>query len=114
MPPHPGSPTCSSRRGRDNSGIVSGGRTGTVEPDAGGGLDLTITEQFARSMSLDDALNPRNLLCYEAPANRVLTPNQIYAVTKDRQRFLVNATSRQSNGGAPLTVVLNWTAVLHR
>ena len=44
---------------RDNSGIVSGGRTGTVEPDAGGGLDLTITEQFARSMSLDDALDPR-------------------------------------------------------
>ena len=50
---------------RDNSGIVSGGLTGVVEPDAGGGLDLTITEQFARSMSLDDALDPRNLLCYE-------------------------------------------------
>ena len=50
---------------RDNTGIVSGGLTGTVEPDAGGGLDLTITEQFARSMSLDDALDPRNLLCYE-------------------------------------------------
>ena len=50
---------------RDNSGIVSGGLTGAVEPDAGGGLDLTITEQFARSMSLDDALDPRNLLCYE-------------------------------------------------
>ena len=50
---------------RDNSGIVSGGLTGTVETDAGGGLDLTITEQFARSMSLDDALDPRNLLCYE-------------------------------------------------
>ncbi len=50
---------------RDNSGIVSGGVTGTVEPDVGGGLDLTITEQFARSMSLDDALSPRNLLCYE-------------------------------------------------
>jgi DMSO/TMAO reductase YedYZ molybdopterin-dependent catalytic subunit len=50
---------------RDNSGIVSGGRTGTVVPDADGGLDLTITEQFARSMSLDDALDPRNLLCYE-------------------------------------------------
>ena len=31
----------------------------------GGGLDLTITEQFARSMSLDDALNRDNLLCYE-------------------------------------------------
>ncbi len=43
---------------RDNSGIVSGGQTGTEEPDAGGGIDLTITEQFARSMSLDDALNP--------------------------------------------------------
>ena len=50
---------------RDNTGIVRGGLTGTVEPDAGGGLDLTITEQFARSMSLDDALDPRNLLCYE-------------------------------------------------
>ena len=50
---------------RDNSGIVSGGLTGVVEPDAGGGLDLTIAEQFARSMSLDDALDPRNLLCYE-------------------------------------------------
>jgi DMSO/TMAO reductase YedYZ molybdopterin-dependent catalytic subunit len=50
---------------RDNTGIVSGGRTGTVEPDAGGGLDLTITEQFARSMSLDDALHRDNLLCYE-------------------------------------------------
>jgi DMSO/TMAO reductase YedYZ molybdopterin-dependent catalytic subunit len=50
---------------RDNSGIVRGGLTGVVEPDAGGGLDLTITEQFARSMSLDDALDPRNLLCYE-------------------------------------------------
>src|SRR6201993_5285193 len=37
---------------RDNSGVVSGGQTGAVEPDAGGGLDLKITEQFARSMSL--------------------------------------------------------------
>ena len=50
---------------RDNSGIVSGGRTGVVEPDAGGGLDLTITEQFARSMSVREALNRDNLLCYE-------------------------------------------------
>jgi DMSO/TMAO reductase YedYZ molybdopterin-dependent catalytic subunit len=36
-----------------------------VEPDAGGALDLTITERFARSMSLDDAQHPDNLLCYE-------------------------------------------------
>jgi DMSO/TMAO reductase YedYZ molybdopterin-dependent catalytic subunit len=50
---------------RDNVGILSGGRTGAVEPDADGGLDLTITEQFARSMSLDEALHPDNLLCYE-------------------------------------------------
>jgi DMSO/TMAO reductase YedYZ molybdopterin-dependent catalytic subunit len=49
---------------RDNSGIVSGGRTGMVEPDSTGGLDLTITEQFARSMSLDEALHRDNLLCY--------------------------------------------------
>ncbi len=50
---------------RDNSGIVSGGQTGVVQPDAEGGLDLTITEQFARSMSLQDALGRDNLLCYE-------------------------------------------------
>jgi DMSO/TMAO reductase YedYZ molybdopterin-dependent catalytic subunit len=50
---------------RDNSGIVSGGKTGAVQPDAEGGLDLTITEQFARSMSLREALKRDNLLCYE-------------------------------------------------
>jgi hypothetical protein len=48
-----------------NSGIVSGGVTGTVVPDGEGGQDLTITEQFARSMSLHDALARDNLLCYE-------------------------------------------------
>jgi DMSO/TMAO reductase YedYZ molybdopterin-dependent catalytic subunit len=50
---------------RDNSGVVSGGTTGTTVPDGAGGLDLAITEQFARSMSLEDALSPGNLLCYE-------------------------------------------------
>ena len=58
---------------RDNSGVLGPGMggpvgphgTGTVVPDGSGGLDLTITEQFARSMTLDDALNPQNLLCYE-------------------------------------------------
>ena len=50
---------------RDNVGIVSPGRTGTVEPDSTGGLDLTITEQFARSMSLEEALHRDNILCYE-------------------------------------------------
>jgi DMSO/TMAO reductase YedYZ molybdopterin-dependent catalytic subunit len=46
---------------RDNTGIFRAGQTGTIPP--GGGL--TVNEQFARSMSLDDALDPRNLLCYE-------------------------------------------------
>lgn len=50
---------------RDNVGILGGGKTGTVEPDAEGSLDLTITEQFARSMSLSEALSRDNLLCYE-------------------------------------------------
>ena len=50
---------------RDNVGILNGGQTGVVEPDAEGSLDLTITEQFARSMSVHDALHPDNLLCYE-------------------------------------------------
>jgi hypothetical protein len=42
------------------------------------------------------------------------TNNQVYAVTKDGQRFLVNTTSQLSSGVEPLTVVLNWTAVIHR
>ena len=49
---------------RDNSG-VSGPRRGPAEPVVPGGLDLTITEQFARSMSLEDALSEDILLCYE-------------------------------------------------
>jgi DMSO/TMAO reductase YedYZ molybdopterin-dependent catalytic subunit len=50
---------------RDNTGVTGGGLTGTVEPDATGNLDLTVTERFARSMSLADAMSPDNLLCYE-------------------------------------------------
>jgi DMSO/TMAO reductase YedYZ molybdopterin-dependent catalytic subunit len=50
---------------RDNSGVTGAGDTGTGEPDAGGGLDLRITEQFARSMSLDEAMAPDNLLCWQ-------------------------------------------------
>jgi DMSO/TMAO reductase YedYZ molybdopterin-dependent catalytic subunit len=51
---------------RDNTGITGGGRTGTIidngpsEPP-----DLRITEQFARSMKLEDAMNSDNLLCFE-------------------------------------------------
>jgi DMSO/TMAO reductase YedYZ molybdopterin-dependent catalytic subunit len=52
---------------RDNPGVLPlpAGSTGTTEPDASGGLDLTITERFARSMSVEDALGEDNLLCYE-------------------------------------------------
>jgi DMSO/TMAO reductase YedYZ molybdopterin-dependent catalytic subunit len=50
---------------RDDSGILEPGSSGVVTPDDSGGLDLTITERFARSMTLADALNPDNLLCYE-------------------------------------------------
>lgn len=50
---------------RDNAGIISAGVSGAVEPDATGGQDLTISEQFARSMSIREALNRDNLLCYE-------------------------------------------------
>jgi DMSO/TMAO reductase YedYZ molybdopterin-dependent catalytic subunit len=49
---------------RDNSGITAAGRTGTTTPDDGGGLDLTITERFARSMTLAEALAPDNLVAY--------------------------------------------------
>jgi hypothetical protein len=38
------------------------------------------------------------------------TAAQIYAVTRDGQRFLVNATSEKSSPAVPLTVVLNWTS----
>ena len=50
---------------RDNSGVTGAGLTGTVANHGNGGLDLTITEQLARSMSIDDAMNADNLLCYE-------------------------------------------------
>jgi DMSO/TMAO reductase YedYZ molybdopterin-dependent catalytic subunit len=52
---------------RDNSGVFDPGpgSQGVFVPDGAGSFDLTITEQFARSMSLEDALSSDNLLCYE-------------------------------------------------
>ncbi len=50
---------------RDNIGVLRPGKTGKVTDDGEGGLDLTITERFARSMSIRDALHRDNLLCYE-------------------------------------------------
>ena len=51
---------------RDNPGVVRTGSrppdTGTPDPDNPGRFDLTITEQFSRSMSVEEALDPDNLL----------------------------------------------------
>ena len=47
---------------RDNAGVSAAARRARW-PDRT--ADLTITEQFARSMSLDDAMSPDNLLGYE-------------------------------------------------
>jgi DMSO/TMAO reductase YedYZ molybdopterin-dependent catalytic subunit len=54
---------------RDNPGVVTpptpGTGTATPDPDIPGRWDITITEQFARSMSIDAAMAEGNLLCYE-------------------------------------------------
>ena len=54
---------------RDNPGVLSGGRTGTLEAGA-----LTVTEQFARSMTLEEALAPDTLVAYEM--NRAPLPRE--------------------------------------
>jgi len=41
------------------------GQATFLDNPGGGGVPLTFTNQFARSMSLDDALAEDNLLCYE-------------------------------------------------
>ena len=92
---------------RDNSGVVSGGATGTTMPDGAGGLDLTITEQFARSMSLEEALSPGNLLCYEMngeplpPVNgfplRLIAPGW-YGVANVKWLTRIEVTDRRHAG----------------
>jgi Tol biopolymer transport system component len=47
---------------------------------------------------------------FRAGASQFST-GQVYAVTKDGQRFLVNGRPQQSNS-TPLTVVVNWKAAL--
>ena len=41
----------------------------------------------------------------------VVSADQVYAVTKDGQRFLVS-TRPQNAAATPLTVILNWTSTL--
>jgi DMSO/TMAO reductase YedYZ molybdopterin-dependent catalytic subunit len=83
---------------RDNSGIISNGVTGTTEPDTTGGLDLTITQQFARSMSLKEAMAPENLLCFRLarPAEERARPGH-----PPRQ----SAHDHRSRVGAPIARV---------
>jgi DMSO/TMAO reductase YedYZ molybdopterin-dependent catalytic subunit len=51
---------------RDNPGVIrTGSGTGTADPDMPDRFDLKITEQFSRSMSVEEALDPDNLLCFE-------------------------------------------------
>jgi Tol biopolymer transport system component/DNA-binding winged helix-turn-helix (wHTH) protein len=75
---------------------------------AADGTMMAVAIGAARSL---DAGMPHVLF----PTNAsTLAPNQAYAVTKDGQRFLVNARSGEASNAAPLTVVLNWTAALHK
>ena len=47
------------------------------------------------------------------PTGARTNTSQVYAVTKDGKRFLVNARPQQSSV-APLTVVVNWTATIQK
>ena len=67
-----GADTNEMARIRDNSGVLDNDGDNKVGPRGTGkiisrteGLDLQIEEFFARSMTLADAMNPDNLLCYE-------------------------------------------------
>ena len=70
-------------------------------------VPIDATGQFdagePQALFLTSAPRPRNFRVY----------GQVYAVTRDGQRFLVNARPQQSSV-APLTVVLNWTATIQR
>lgn len=44
---------------------------------------------------------------------RPSTPGNVYDVTRDGQRFLVN-TAVQAQSSSPLTLVVNWTADLKK
>ena len=46
-------------------------------------------------------------------AGGALNPSQVYGVTKDGSRFLINTRPQQSSS-APLTVIVNWTAGIQK
>ncbi|MDX1979516.1 MAG: molybdopterin-dependent oxidoreductase [Bryobacteraceae bacterium] len=92
---------------RDNSGILSAGQSGSAQPDGAGGLDLTFTEQFARSMSVEEALSRDNILCYQMnggplPADngfpvRLIAPGW-YGVANVKWLTRIEVTDRRYTG----------------
>jgi len=74
------------------------------------GLDGTMMAVPIDATGPFDAGVPQALFPTGAPT---LNVNQVYAVKKDGQRFLVNARPQQS-GASPLTVVVNWTAAIQK
>ena len=44
----------------------------------------------------------------------VISANKMYIVTKDGQRFLVNARPQNAATVTPLTVMVNWTSTLQK
>ena len=44
----------------------------------------------------------------------VISVNQMYTVTKDGQRFLVNTRPQNAATATPLTVIVNWTSTLQK
>jgi hypothetical protein len=44
----------------------------------------------------------------------VIGTSQVYAVTRDGQRFLVSTRPQNAATAAPLTVVVDWTSTLQR
>jgi serine/threonine protein kinase len=47
-------------------------------------------------------------------ATGVISANQIYIVTKDGQRFLVNARPQNATTATPLTVIVDWASTLQK
>ena len=95
-------------KGRREPSCLASGRQGIVLHRSGrdhdGGAD-----RHDRSSSLPACRKPCSPRCAAEPA----ITSQVYAVTKDGQRFLVNARPQQSSA-APLTVVVNWTATIQK
>ena len=81
-------------------------RTGREIFFIGPGERLNAAEVVARGDTFDIG---RTQPLFEVRSQR---PGNVYEVTPDGQRFLVNTNSDQLNAGS-VTLVVNWTAALH-